>query len=176
MSVAVAAWSSMTHAGVPRLRPRQVHQDHAGSDSGGCYRRIPDTPQGRWSWRNGGAAGDCTSPCTYAHTRSSDVRATTFSLTAPVTFQEAALGAEIEVPTLGGPSVKLRLSPGTPNGRTLRVRGKGVRKRDGTKGDLLVTVEVLVPQALNEQAREALNSYAEAVGTVNPRAKLFAAG
>ena len=73
-------------------------------------------------------------------------------------------------------SVKLRLSPGTPNGRTLRVRGKGVRKRDGTKGDLLVTVEVLVPQALNDQAREALNSYAEAVGTVNPRAKLFAAG
>ena len=44
------------------------------------------------------------------------------------------------------------------------------------KGDLLVTVEVLVPQALNEQAREALNSYAEAVGSVNPRAKLFAAG
>jgi molecular chaperone DnaJ len=98
------------------------------------------------------------------------------TLTAPVTFQEAALGAEIEVPTLGGQPVKLRLSPGTPNGRTLRVRGKGVRKRDGTKGDLLVTVEVLVPQALNDQAKEALNSYAEAVGTVNPRAKLFAAG
>jgi molecular chaperone DnaJ len=56
------------------------------------------------------------------------------------------------------------------------VRGKGVSKRDGSKGDLLVTVEVLVPQALNEQAREALNSYAEAVGSVNPRAKLFAAG
>jgi molecular chaperone DnaJ len=98
------------------------------------------------------------------------------TLTAPVTFQEAALGAEIDIPTLGGPPVKLRLSPGTPNGRTLRVRGKGVSKRDGTKGDLLVTVEVLVPQALNEQAREALNSYAEAVGSVNPRAKLFAAG
>ena len=77
------------------------------------------------------------------------------------------------MPTLGGQPVKLRLSPGTPNGRTLRVRGKGVRKRDGTKGDLLVTVEVL-PQALNDQAREALNSYAEAVGTVNPRAKLAA--
>jgi molecular chaperone DnaJ len=98
------------------------------------------------------------------------------TLTAPVTFQEAALGAEIEVPTLHGAPVKLRLTPGTPNGRTLRIRGKGVSKRDGTKGDLLVTVEVLVPSALNDQARAALNSYAEAVGSVNPRAKLFAAG
>jgi len=98
------------------------------------------------------------------------------TLTAPVTFQEAALGAEIEVPTLNSAPVKLRLSPGTPNGRTLRVRGKGVSKRDGNKGDLLVTVEVLVPSALNDEARAALNSYAEAVGSVNPRAKLFAAG
>ena len=123
---------------------------------------------------NGGAAGDL---YVTVHARSHPIfgrKGDNLTLTAPVTFQEAALGAEIEVPTLGGPPVKLRLSPGTPNGRTLRVRGKGVRKRDGTKGDLLVTVEVLVPEALNEQAREALNSYAEAVGTVNPRAKLFA--
>jgi molecular chaperone DnaJ len=56
------------------------------------------------------------------------------------------------------------------------VRGKGVSKRDGNKGDLLVTVEVLVPSALNDEARAALNSYAEAVGSANPRAKLFAAG
>ena len=125
---------------------------------------------------NGGAAGDL---YVTVHVRAHPIfgrKGDNLTLTAPVTFQEAALGAEIEVPTLGGPPVKLRLSPGTPNGRTLRVRGKGVRKRDGTKGDLLVTVEVLVPEALNEQAREALNSYAEAVGTVNPRAKLFAAG
>jgi molecular chaperone DnaJ len=125
---------------------------------------------------NGGAAGDL---YVIVHVRSHAIfgrKGDNLTLTAPVTFQEAALGAEIEVPTLGGPPVKMRLSPGTPNGRTLRVRGKGVRKRDGTKGDLLVTVEVLVPEALNEQAREALNSYAEVVGTVNPRAKLFAAG
>jgi molecular chaperone DnaJ len=80
------------------------------------------------------------------------------------------------VPTLNGAPVKRRLSPGTPNGRTLRVRGKGVSKRDGSKGDLLVTVDVLVPSALNDEARAALNSYAEAVGSANPRAKLFAAG
>jgi molecular chaperone DnaJ len=64
---------------------------------------------------------------------------------------------------------------GPPHGRTLRVRGKGVSKRDGSKGDLLVTVDVLVPSTLNDEARAALNSYAEAVGSVNPRAKLFAA-
>jgi molecular chaperone DnaJ len=125
---------------------------------------------------NGGAPGDL---YVIVHVRPHPIfgrKGDNLTLTAPVTFQEAALGAEIDVPTLGGPPVKLRLSPGTPNGRTLRVRGKGVSKRDGTKGDLLVTVEVLVPQALNEQAREALNSYAEAVGSVNPRAKLFAAG
>ena len=125
---------------------------------------------------NGGAPGDL---YVIVHVRSHPVfgrKGDNLTLTAPVTFQEAALGAEIEVPTLNGAPVKLRLSPGTPNGRTLRVRGKGVSKRDGNKGDLLVTVEVLVPSALNDEARAALNSYAEAIGSVNPRAKLFAAG
>jgi molecular chaperone DnaJ len=125
---------------------------------------------------NGGAPGDL---YVIVHVRAHKVfgrKGDNLTLTAPVTFQEAALGAEIEVPTLNGAPVKLRLSPGTPNGRTLRVRGKGVSKRDGNKGDLLVTVDVLVPSALNEEARAALNSYAEAVGSANPRAKLFAAG
>jgi molecular chaperone DnaJ len=124
---------------------------------------------------NGGAPGDL---YVIVHVRPHPIfgrKGDNLTLTAPVTFQEAALGAEIEVPTLGGTPVKLRLSPGTPNGRTLRVRGKGVSKRDGTKGDLLVTVEVLVPEVLNERAKEALNSYAAAVGSANPRAKLFAA-
>ena len=98
------------------------------------------------------------------------------TLTAPVTFDEAVLGAEIEVPTLGGAAVRLKVPSGTPNGRTFRVRGKGVAKRDGTKGDLLVSLEVVVPEALNDRAREALTSYADAVGASNPRARLFAAG
>jgi molecular chaperone DnaJ len=122
---------------------------------------------------NGGAAGDL---YVVVHVRPHAIfgrRGDNLTLTAPVTFTEAALGAEIEVPTLGGPPVKLRIPPGTPNGRTFRIRGKGVTKRDGSKGDLLVTVEVLVPSALNERARQALNSYAEAIGSVDPRAKLF---
>jgi molecular chaperone DnaJ len=122
---------------------------------------------------NGGAAGDL---YVVVHVRPHPIfgrRGDNLTLAAPVTFTEAALGAEIEVPTLGGPPVKLRIPAGTPNGRTFRIRGKGVTKRDGSKGDLLVTVEVLVPSALNERARQALNSYAEAVGSVDPRAKLF---
>jgi len=123
---------------------------------------------------NGGAAGDL---YVIVHVRPHPVfgrKGDNLSLTAPVTFTEAALGAEIEVPTLGGPPVKLKVPAGTPNGRTFRVRGKGVAKRDGNRGDLLVSVEVLVPEGLTDQARDALTSYAEAVGSVNPRARLFA--
>ena len=125
---------------------------------------------------NGGAAGDL---YVVVHVRPHPVFGRTgdnLTLTAPVTFHEAALGAEIEVPTLGGPPVKLKIPTGTPNGRTFRVRGKGVSRRDGTKGDLLVTVDVVVPESLSAEARQALDSYAQAIGTQNPRAKLFAAG
>ena len=94
------------------------------------------------------------------------------TLTVPVTFVEAALGAEIDVPTLGGPRVRLRVPAGTPNGRTFRVRGKGVSKPNGTRGDLLVTVEVEVPATLPRRAEEALKAYAEAVGPSNPRVGL----
>ncbi|HEY5847793.1 MAG TPA: molecular chaperone DnaJ [Microlunatus sp.] len=123
---------------------------------------------------NGGAAGDL---YVIVHVRSHPIfgrKGDNLTLTAPVTFDEAALGAEIEIPTLGGAPVRLKVPAGTPNGRTFRVRGKGVSKRDGNTGDLLVSVEVVVPEALNEQARQALDSYAQAVGRVNPRAKLFA--
>lgn len=93
----------------------------------------------------------------------------------PVTFAEAALGAEISVPAPGGASVKLRIPEGTANGRTFRVRGRGVRRRDGTNGDLLVTVEVAVPQHLSDQAAEALRTYQEATADQDPRADLHAA-
>jgi molecular chaperone DnaJ len=71
------------------------------------------------------------------------------TLSLPVTFPEAALGAEIKVPTLGGTPVTLRLPSGTTNGRTFRVKGRGVTRKDGTKGDLLVTVDVVVPAKLD---------------------------
>ena len=67
------------------------------------------------------------------------------TVTVPVTYPEAVLGAEIKVPVLGGLPVTVKLPAGSANGRTLRVRGKGAPRKDGTKGDLLVTFEVAVP-------------------------------
>ena len=95
------------------------------------------------------------------------------TLTVPVTFDEAALGAEIKVPTLTGAPVTLRIPAGTPNGRVFRVRGRGVSRKDGTKGDLLVTVEVQVPAQLDDAAREAVQAYRRATAGGDPRAALF---
>ncbi|MFF3458470.1 molecular chaperone DnaJ [Streptomyces sp. NPDC002730] len=97
------------------------------------------------------------------------------TITVPVTYTEAALGGEVKVPTLGGPPVTLKLPAGTPNGRTMRARGKGAVRKDGTRGDLLVTVEVAVPKELSDKAKEALEAYREATAEEDPRAELFQA-
>ncbi|MFI8324738.1 molecular chaperone DnaJ [Streptomyces sp. NPDC085529] len=97
------------------------------------------------------------------------------TVTVPVSYVEAALGGEIKVPTLGGPAVTLKLPAGTPNGRTMRARGKGAVRKDGTRGDLLVTVEVAVPKELDDKAREALEQYRTATADTDPRAELFQA-
>lgn len=94
-------------------------------------------------------------------------------VTVPVTFVEAALGATIEVPTLGGDPVRLRVAPGTPSGRVLRVKGRGITSSKGT-GDLLAVVQVAVPTHLDEAAREALEKYREVEPSENPRAELMA--
>ena len=91
----------------------------------------------------------------------------------PITFPEAALGAEIKVPAHRGAPVSVRIPAGTPNGRTFRVRGKGVRRPDGTNGDLLVTVQVQVPQQLNGKARQTLESFREATAGEDPRDDLL---
>jgi molecular chaperone DnaJ len=102
-------------------------------------------------------------------------RGDNLTVTVPVTFAEAALGGEVRVPTLGGPPVTLKLPPGTPNGRTMRARGKGAVRKDGTRGDLLVTVEVAVPKDVSGKARDALEAYREATVGEDPRAELFQA-
>ena len=123
---------------------------------------------------NGGSAGDL---YVVVHVRPHPVfgrQGENLTVTVPVTFPEAALGAEIEVPTMGGGNVKLRIPAGTPNGRTFRVRGRGVAKGSGDKGDLLATVEVLVPAHLSEDARAALQNYVQVSGEPNPRMSLLA--
>ncbi|NEN04923.1 DnaJ domain-containing protein [Diaminobutyricibacter tongyongensis] len=94
-------------------------------------------------------------------------------VTVPVTFAEAALGATIEVPTLGGDPVKLRVAPGTPSGRVLRVKGRGVQTPKGT-GDLLAVVQIAVPSHLSADAEEALRGFVEKLPDENPRDDLLA--
>jgi molecular chaperone DnaJ len=93
-------------------------------------------------------------------------------VTVPVTFPEAALGADIEVPTVDGATVRVRVPPGTPSGRTLRVKGRGVQAKQ--PGDLLVTVQVAVPQRVDGEARKAVDAFAAATAGENPRADLLA--
>jgi len=91
-------------------------------------------------------------------------------VTVPVTFAEAALGADVRVPTPDGP-VTVRLKPGTRSGSTQRVRGKGVRTARGAPGDLLVTFEVAVPDRLDDRQRKVVEELAEVLPG-NPRAHL----
>ncbi|MDQ1082040.1 MULTISPECIES: DnaJ C-terminal domain-containing protein [Microbacterium] len=93
-------------------------------------------------------------------------------VTVPVTFTEAALGATIEVPTLGGDPVRLKVAPGTPSGRVLRVKGRGIQSTKGS-GDLLAEVQVAVPSHLDDAAREALERFQELQPKENPRADLM---
>ncbi|MGH3412251.1 MAG: molecular chaperone DnaJ [Marmoricola sp.] len=95
------------------------------------------------------------------------------TLDMPVRFDEAALGAQVKVPTLNSQPVTLRIPAGTPNGRVLRVRGRGAPRKDGSRGDLLVTVDVEVPGTLDATAREAVEAYRSAVNGTDPRAGLF---
>lgn len=90
------------------------------------------------------------------------------TVTVPVTFPEAVLGAQISVPTLDAP-VTLKIPAGTASGRTFRVRGRGI---PGKNGDLLVKVEVAVPSAVSAKAKKALETYAAAMPD-DPRAHLL---
>ncbi len=125
---------------------------------------------------NGGPAGDLLVVVHVAPHPLFGRKGDNLTLEAPVTFDEAALGAEIKVPTIDGAPVTLRIPAGTPNGRVLRVRGRGATKQDGSKGDLLVTVAVQVPAELDEASRAAVAAYREAraaQGAGDPRAALF---
>ncbi len=125
---------------------------------------------------NGGPAGDL---LVLVHVRPHRIfgrKGDNLTLEVPVTFDEAALGAEIKVPTLGGSPVTLRIPPSTPNGRVFRVRGRGAPRKDGSKGDLLVTVDITVPDILDEATREAVAAYRDARRGADPRAALFEGG
>jgi len=124
---------------------------------------------------DGGEAGDLVITVTVRKHPIFERDGLNLRLDVPITFAEAALGATIEVPTLEGAPVKLRVAPGTPSGRVLRVKGRGVTTPKGT-GDLLATVEVAVPSHLTPAAKDALEAFAAAMPDENPRDELLAQG
>ena len=88
----------------------------------------------------------------------------------PITFPEAALGVDIEIPTLGGSPVTLRLKPGTQSGSRHRVKGKGI-VINKSHGDLIVTVDVVVPNKLTADQKSAVEHMAQSLSQ-SPREKL----
>ncbi|MHC1557967.1 DnaJ C-terminal domain-containing protein [Actinomycetospora sp. C-140] len=141
-----------------------------GVDDG---QRIRLAGQGQPGSR-GGPAGDL---FVVVHVNADDLfgrserNADDLTLTVPVTFPELVDGTTITVPTMDG-KVSLKVPAGSQSGRTLRVRGRGVHRKDGRTGDLLVTVELSVPQRLSSAAREALDAYVAATSDHDPRADL----
>jgi molecular chaperone DnaJ len=143
-------------------RPRQVKvRIPPGVNDG---QRIRLTGRGG-AGANGGPAGDLYVLVHVGEHKLFGRRANDLTLNVPLTFPEATLGATVKVPTLDGP-MTLRIPAGTRTGKTFRVRGQGVPIA-GKPGDLLVTVDVAVPEELNEQEKAAVEALAEA-GAGNP--------
>ena len=108
----------------------------------------------------GGPAGDLLVRVRVAPSPTFGRRENDLTLKVPITYTEAALGTKIDVPTLNG-GVKVKIPAGTPSGKTFRVRGKGIDPERGRTGDLLVTVEVAVPQKLSKEEKKLLEELAQ---------------
>jgi len=121
---------------------------------------------------NGGPAGDLIISVTVKSHPVFTRDGNNLRVTVPVTFSEAVLGATIQVPTLGGEPVKLKVAPGTPNGRVLRVKGRGVVTAKA-EGDLLATVEIAVPSHVSDKAKKALEAFEELLPEADPREDLL---
>ena len=157
-----------TGTGIER-RPREVKARIPAGVSNGQTIRL----KGRGSpGRNGGPAGDLLVEIVVTPHERFGRKGKNLTISVPITFPEAALGADIDVPTLSGGSVTLRLPPGTQSGSRHRVKGKGITttsKRKGTvTGDLIVTVDIRVPTELTDAERQAIEQLAAAT-RVNPR-------
>ena len=110
--------------------------------------------------RNGGPSGDLLVELTVMPHDRFGRSGQNLTVSVPVSFANAALGADIDVPTLGGPSVTMHIKPGTQSGSRHRVKSKGIettsRAKGTVQGDLIVTVNVVVPTELNDEQRSAI--------------------
>ncbi len=110
--------------------------------------------------RNGGPPGDLLVHVRVGTHPLFGRKGNNLTITVPITFTEAALGTKVEVPTLDGKPVTLKIPAGTPSGKTFRVRGRGVHPAKGKPGDLLVKVEVVVPRKLSKDEKKLLEQLA----------------
>jgi molecular chaperone DnaJ len=162
-----------TCSGSGRLRKaRQVTVRIPAGAKDGMKIRVP----GRGSaGEKGGPAGDLFVVTRVAEHPVFKRRGDDFVVEVPVSFVEAALGAQIVVPRPGGGTVKLRLPAGTQDGKQFRVRGAGApkaRSRSGERGDLIVRARLVVPRKLKKREREILEALAEERDE-NVRGELF---
>ncbi len=153
-------------------RPRQVQaRIPAGVSDGQTIRLKGKGAPGR----NGGPAGDLLVDVKVTPHRLFGRSGNDLTIKVPVTYPELVLGADIDVPTLEGDRVTLRLKPGTPDGSRHRVRGRGItttsKKAGSRTGDLIVTVEVVIPDHLTDEQRAAVEQLAAAT-PANPRSAL----
>ena len=143
----------------------------AGIDNG---QTISVRGQGH-AGKNGGPAGDLLITITVKPHELFRREGTSVLCEAPITFAQAVLGAELEIPTIDG-KVKYDLPEGTQSGTTFRLRGKGIPSINGRgRGDQYVTVYIETPRNLNKEQKEALKKFAETVGENNyeERKKFF---
>ena len=121
--------------------------------------------------RNGGSAGDLYVKVQVAPHPIFGRNGKNLTIDVPITFIEATLGAEIDVPTLEG-KVRLRIPAGTQTGKTFRVREHGIENAKGERGDLLVVVSVTVPDQLSDEGKELLQQFRLKNPHDNPRSHL----
>lgn len=125
---------------------------------------------------SGGRAGDLVVTVTVTPHPVFGIDGRNLTIHLPVTFPEAALGATVSVPTLDGEQVRVKVPAGSPSGKRLRVRGRGVPESKGkAAGDLIVTIDVVVPDRLTDEARAAVENFAAATEGADPRAGLYSA-
>jgi len=150
------------------MRAREVNvRIPAGVDDGQKIRLKGRGAPGK----NGGPAGDLFVVCHVATHPVFGRDGNNLTVRLPISFSEATLGADIDVPTLDGTTVKLRLKAGTQSGSRHRVKSKGI---DTAKhqGDLIVTVDVAVPTELNDDERQAIEALQHA-STTSPRERII---
>ena len=121
--------------------------------------------------QSGGESGDLLITITVEKHPVFELSGKNVRMTLPVSFSEAALGAQVEVPTVDGDTVTMKVPAGSSSGATLRVRGRGVQGK-GTPGDMLVSLKIVVPKKLSKDAKEAVEAFHAATGDADPRADL----